>query len=142
MYYYLYKIYNLFDEIDDNEEEIKEEIIIDNNADEEYINENKKNVNFINTYDKFLIDSIAMDGQENRNEYHYMLKNQMLNIIDDIKKKENEEQDIKNKIKKKIFEDMANKFINGSKEKSNEKDNIDKSENNKLNKYYTNKKKK
>ena len=133
---------NLFDEIDDNEEEIKEEIIIDNNADEEYINENKKNVNFINTYDKFLIDSIAMDGQVNHNEYHYILKNQMFNIIDDIKKKENEKQENKNNIKKKIFEDMANKFINGNKEKKYKKDNIDKSENNNLNNYYSNKDKK
>ncbi len=120
---------NLFDEIDDNEEEIKEEIIIDNNLDEEYNNENKKNQNFINTYDKFFIDSVSMNDLENRNEYHYMLKNQMINIIDDIKKKENEEQKNKNDIKKKIFKDLANKFINESEENNKEKNSIKEKEN-------------
>ena len=100
----------LFDEIDD--EEIKEEIIIDNNIDEDNYKDNKKNENFINTYDKFLIDSVAIDGAENQNEYHHMLKNQMMNIINDIKKKENEEQENKNNIKKKIFKDMANMLMN------------------------------
>ena len=99
---------NLFDEIDDDEEEIKEEIVIDNNIEEENNNKNEK---FINTYDKFLIDSMA---NENNNEYHYILKNQMLNIIDDIKKKQNEEQENKNNIKKQIFKDMANLFINNN----------------------------
>ena len=114
---------NLFDEVDDNEEEIKEEIIIDNNNDEEKINDYKRNENFINTYDKFLIDSVALDGLEKRNEYHYLLKNQMINIIDDIKKKENEEQENKNSIKKKIFKDMANIFIHNN-DKKNKNDDI------------------
>ena len=96
----------LFDEID-GEEEIKEEIIIDNNDED-----NNKNENFINTYDKFLTESLANDGVEKHNEYHYMLKHQMMNIINDIKKKENEEKENKNNIKKKIFKDMENILIN------------------------------
>ena len=80
-------INNLFDEIDD-EEEIKEDIIIEN--DEDNNNNNKKqNEQYTTTYDKFLLESVAIDGIENRNEYHYILKNQMANIIDDIKKKQN-----------------------------------------------------
>ena len=114
----------LFDEIDDNEEEIKEEIIIDNNLNEEYNNENKREDNFINTYDKFLINSIAIDSPGNHNEYHYMLKNQMINIIDDIKKKENEEQENKNNIKKRIAKDLANKFINHNGQNNVDKNNI------------------
>ena len=106
---------NLFDEIDD-EEEIKEDIEIDNEPDEENNNENNKNPNFINTYDKFLLESVANNCGENRNEYHYLLKNQMINIIDDIKKKENEEQENKNNIKKKIFRDLENKFFNQNNE--------------------------
>ena len=66
----------LFDEIDD-EEEIKEDIVIEN--DEENDNEVKnKNDQILNTYDKFLIDSVAINGFENKNEYHYILKNQMV----------------------------------------------------------------
>ena len=94
---------NLFDEVDDNDEEIKEEIIIDNNIDEEKINENKKNENFVNTYDKFLIDSVVLDGQEKRNDYHYLLKNQMINIIDDIKKKKMKSKKIRILSKKKFL---------------------------------------
>ena len=114
---------NLFDEIDDDiEEEIKEDIIIDNNIDEDNINENIKNENFINTYDKFLIESMSNNGNCQSNQYHYMLKNQMINIIDDIKKKENEEKENKNNIKKKIFKDMTNLFINISDTKNNKED--------------------
>ena len=84
---------NLFDEIDD-EEEIKEDIVIEN--DDENDNKDKnKNEQILTTYDKFLIDSVTINGFENKNEYHYILKNQMANIIDDIKKKQNEEQQIK-----------------------------------------------
>ena len=100
---------NLFDEIDDDEEEIKEDIVIEN---DEENNENKAKENIINTYDKFLIESVAIDGRENRNEYHYILKNKMANIINDIKKKENEEQKNKNNIKKMIFQNMENIFFN------------------------------
>ena len=100
---------NLFDEVDD-EEEIKEDIVIEDNNDDNN-NEGNKNQNFINTYDKFLIESAAIDNGDNCNEYHYLLKNQMINIIDDIKKKENEEQENKNNIKKRIFKDMENLFI-------------------------------
>ena len=82
----------LYDEID-GEEEIKEEIII---------NEINKNENFINTYDKFLIDSNTNDLFEKQNEYHYMLKNQMMNILNDIKKKENKIKKIKIILKKNI----------------------------------------
>ncbi len=100
----------LFDEIDD-EEEIKEDIVIEN--DDENDNEVKnKNDQILNTYDKFLIDSVAINGFENKNEYHYILKNQMANIIDDIKKKQNEEQMNKNNIKKMIFQNMENIFFN------------------------------
>ena len=67
---------NLFDEIDD-EEEIKEEIVIEKDDD----NDKMKNEQILNTYDKFLIDSVAINGFENKNEYHYILKNQMANII-------------------------------------------------------------
>jgi len=103
-------INNLFDEIDD-EEEIKEDIIIEN--DEDNNNNNKKqNEQYTTTYDKFLLESVAIDGIENRNEYHYILKNQMANIIDDIKKKQNEEQENKNNIKKMIFQNMENIFFN------------------------------
>ena len=106
---------NLFDEIDD-EEEIKEDIIVENDEDND--NNNKKpNDQYITTYDKFLLDSMAIDGNQNKNEYHYILKNQMANIIDDIKKKKNEEQENKNNIKKMIFQNMENIFFN---KKSNE----------------------
>ena len=114
---------NLFDEIDDDiEEEIKEEIIIDNNVDEENNKENIKNENFINTYDKFLIESIPNNVKGENNQYHYMLKNQMINIIDDIKKKENEEQENKNNIKKKIFKDMSHLFMNNNDAQNNKED--------------------
>ena len=120
----------LFDEIDD--EEIKEEIIIDNNIDEDNYKDNKKNENFINTYDKFLIDSVAIDKAENQNEYHRILKNQMMNIINDIKKKENEEQENKNNIKKKIFKDMANMLMNKN-NYSEKEDNINQKTENSFN---------
>ena len=111
---------NLFDEIDDDiEEEIKEDIIID---DQENNNEKNKNENFINTYDKFLIESMANNGKDENNQYHYILKNQMINIIDDIKKKENKEQENKNNIKKKIFKDLANLLINNNDTHNNKED--------------------
>ena len=110
-------INNLFDEIVDDEEEIKEDIIIENDEDN---NNNKKQYDQITTtYDKFLLDSIAIDGKENKNEYHYILKNQMANIIDDIKKKQNEEQKNKNNIKKMIFQNMENIFFNKKDENKN-----------------------
>ena len=110
-------INNLFDEIVDDEEEIKEDIIIENDEDN---NNNKKQYDQITTtYDKFLLDSIAIDGVENKNEYHYILKNQMANIIDDIKKKQNEEQKNKNNIKKMIFQNMENIFFNKKDENKN-----------------------
>ena len=110
-------INNLFDEIVDDEEEIKEDIIIENDEDN---NNNKKQYDQITTtYDKFLLDSIAIDGKENKNEYHYILKNQMANIIDDIKKKQNEEQKNKNNIKKIIFQNMENIFFNQKDENKN-----------------------
>ena len=103
------EINNLFDEIYDDEEEIKEDIVIENDDE----NENKiQNEQILTTYDKFLLDSVAIDGFKNKNEYHYILKNQMANIIDDIKKKQNEEQKNKNKIKKEIFQNMENIFFN------------------------------
>ena len=108
---------NLFDEIDDDEEEIKEEIVIENDNDSEN-NNKKQNEQIQNTYDKFLIESVAMNGFENKNEYHYMLKNQMANIIDDIKKKQNEEQTNKNNIKKMIFQNMENIFFNKNTEEN------------------------
>ena len=111
---------NLFDEVDD-EEEIKEDIVIEDNNDDNN-NEGNKNKNFINTYDKFLIESEAIDNGNNCNEYHYLLKNQMINIIDDIKKKENEEQENKNNIKKRIFKDMENLFIKKYNNNNNEDD--------------------
>ena len=106
---------NLFDEVDDDEEEIKEDIVIENDDGPENDN-NKQNEQIQNTYDKFLIDSVAINGFENKNEYHYMLKNQMANIIDDIKKKKNEEQINKNNIKKMIFQNMENIFFNKNSE--------------------------
>ena len=110
-------INNLFDEIVDDEEEIKEDIIIENDEDN---NNNKKQYDqSTTTYDKFLLDSIAIDGKENKNEYHYILKNQMANIIDDIKKKQNEEQKNKNNIKKMIFQNMENIFFNKKDENKN-----------------------
>jgi hypothetical protein len=120
----------LFDEIDD-EEEIKEDIVIEN--DDENDNEVKnKNDQILNTYDKFLIDSVAINGFENKNEYHYILKNQMANIIDDIKKKQNEEQMNKNNIKKMIFQNMENIFFNKKDENKNiEEENKVSNDNNK-----------
>ena len=106
---------NLFDEVDDDEEEIKEDIVIENDDGPENDN-NKQNEQIQNTYDKFLIESVAMNGFENKNEYHYMLKNQMANIIDDIKKKQNEEQTNKNNIKKMIYQNMENIFFNKNSE--------------------------
>ena len=114
---------NLFDEID-GEEEIKEEITIVNNDED-----NNKNENFINTYDKFLADSLPNNMGEKQNEYHYMLKNQMMNIINGIKKKENEEKENKNNIKKKIFKDMENMLINKSNDSEKQKNNKFKNEN-------------
>ena len=123
-------INNLFDEIVDDEEEIKEDIIIENDEDN---NNNKKQYDQITTtYDKFLLDSIAIDGKENKNEYHYILKNQMANIIDDIKKKQNEEQKNKNNIKKMIFQNMENIFFNQKDENKNiEEENKVSNDNNK-----------
>ena len=123
-------INNLFDEIVDDEEEIKEDIIIENDEDN---NNNKKQYDQITTtYDKFLLDSIAIDGKENKNEYHYILKNQMANIIDDIKKKQNEEQKNKNNIKKMIFQNMENIFFNKKDENKNiEEENKVSNDNNK-----------
>ena len=105
------EIKDLFDEIDDDEEEIKEDIVIEN---DEIKDNNDKQINnqYTTTYDKFLIDSVAIDGIQNRNEYHYILKNQMVNIIDDIKKKQDEEQKNKNNIKKMIYQNMENIFFN------------------------------
>ena len=124
---------NLFDEIDD-EEEIKEDIVIEKDEDEE-INENKQKENILNTYDKFLIESVALDRKENKNEYHYILKNQMANIINDIKRKENEEQKNKNNIKKQIFQNMENIFFNKKDDNDNyNNNNIKKEENNNVNK--------
>ena len=111
---------NLFDEIDD-EEEIKEEIVIEKDDD----NDKMKNEQILNTYDKFLIDSVAINGFENKNEYHYILKNQMTNIIDDIKKKQNEEQINKNNIKKMIFQNVENIFFNKNKKEEENKVNND-----------------
>ena len=123
-------INNLFDEIVDDEEEIKEDIIIENDEDN---NNNKKQYDQITTtYDKFLLDSIAIDGKENKNEYHYILKNKMANIIDDIKKKQNEEQKNKNNIKKMIFQNMENIFFNKKDENKNiEEENKVSNDNNK-----------
>ena len=123
-------INNLFDEIVDDEEEIKEDIIIENDEDN---NNNKKQYDQITTtYDKFLLDSMAIDGKENKNEYHYILKNQMANIIDDIKKKQNEEQKNKNNIKKMIFQNMENIFFNKKDENKNiEEENKVSNDNNK-----------
>ena len=123
-------INNLFDEIVDDEEEIKEDIIIENDEDN---NNNKKQYDQITTtYDKFLLDSIAIDGKENKNEYHHILKNQMANIIDDIKKKQNEEQKNKNNIKKMIFQNMENIFFNKKDENKNiEEENKVSNDNNK-----------
>ena len=101
---------DLFDEIiDDEEEEIKEDIVIENDDDNKNQRQNEK---ILTTYDKFLLDSVAIDGLDNKNEYHYILKNQMANIIGDIKKKQNEEQRNKNNIKKMIFQNMENIFFN------------------------------
>ena len=123
--------YKLFDEIDD-EEEIKEDIVIEN--DDENDNEVKnKNEQILNTYDKFLIDSVAINGFENKNEYHYILKNQMANIIDDIKKKQNEEQMNKNNIKKMIFQNMENIFFKNDKINEEKKVNNDDNINNNIN---------
>ena len=115
------EIKDLFDEIDDDEEEIKEDIVIEN---DEIKDNNDKQINnqYTTTYDKFLIDSVAIDGIQNRNEYHYILKNQMVNIIDDIKKKQDEEQKNKNNIKKMIYQNMENIFFNKNMdEKKNKK---------------------
>ena len=121
----------LFDEIDD-EEEIKEDIVIEN--DDENDNEVKnKNDQILNTYDKFLIDSVAINGFENKNEYHYILKNQMANIIDDIRKKQNEEQMNKNNIKKMIFQNMENIFFKNDKINEEKKVNNDDNINNNIN---------
>ena len=100
---------DLFDEIIDDEEEIKEDIVIENDDDNKNQRQNEK---ILTTYDKFLLDSVAIDGLDNKNEYHYILKNQMANIIGDIKKKQNEEQRNKNNIKKMIFQNMENIFFN------------------------------
>ena len=75
---------DLFDEIDD-EEEIKEDIVIEND-DIKDNNDKQLNNQYTTTYDKFLIDSVAVDGIQNKNEYHYILKNQMANIIVILKK--------------------------------------------------------
>ena len=121
----------LFDEIDD-EEEIKEDIVIEN--DDANDNEVKdKNDQILNTYDKFLIDSVAINGFENKNEYHYILKNQMANIIDDIRKKQNEEQMNKNNIKKMIFQNMENIFFKNDKINEEKKVNNDDNINNNIN---------
>ena len=92
------------------EEDIKEEIEADYNdfeTDENVL----KNVEC--TYDKFLLESCAFDGKK-QNEYHNLLKNQMKNIISDIKEKNQENHLNQINAKKKIFKDFEN-ILNGNK---------------------------
>ena len=82
------------------EEDIKEEIEADYNdfeTDENVL----KNVEC--TYDKFLLESCAFDGKK-QNEYHNLLKNQMKNIISDIKEKNQENHLNQINAKKKNFQ--------------------------------------
>ena len=80
----------------DIEEEIKEEIIIDNNDED---NDNKIQC----TYDKFLLESVAFEGKQKRNETQNLLKANMKNIISEIKEKKYENQKSKNSMKKELF---------------------------------------
>ncbi len=78
------------------EEEIKEEIIVDNNDEDK---DNKIQC----TYDKFLLESVAFEGKPKRNETQNLLKDNMKNIISEIKEKKYENQKSKNSMKKELF---------------------------------------
>ena len=82
------------------EDEIKEEIEVydDFETDENVL----KNIE--TTYDKFLLESCAFDGKQN--EYHNLLKNQMKNIIYEIKEKKQENHKNQINTKKKFFFDF------------------------------------
>ena len=98
------------DSKDNDYEDIKEEIVVDMDDDDETKKKNPIN-DVTNTYDKFLLESVAIDGKAN--EYHYVLKNQMKNIIDDIKEKQNQEIQNRNSMKKQILNDFT-KLLNNN----------------------------
>ena len=100
------------------EDEIKEEIEVydDFETDENVL----KNIE--TTYDKFLLESCAFDGKQN--EYHNLLKNQMKNIIYEIKEKKQENHKNQINTKKKLFVDFEN-ILNGKNENNNNNFNCD-----------------
>ena len=100
------------------EDEIKEEIEVydDFETDENVL----KNIE--TTYDKFLLESCAFDGKQN--EYHNLLKNQMKNIIYEIKEKKQENHKNQINTKKKLFVDFEN-ILNGKNDNKNDNFNCD-----------------
>ena len=84
------------------EEEIKEDI--DN------INEDKEDNTKI-TYDKFLLESINFEGKKKRNDTQNLLKENIKNIVSEIKEKKNEIQKQKNWIKKELTSNLINNDI-------------------------------
>ena len=115
--------------IDFQEEDIKEEIEVDYNdfeTDENVL----KNIEC--TYDKFLLESCAFDGKK-QNEYHNLLKNQMKNIISDIKEKNQIYHKNQINTKKKIFVDFEN-ILNGNKTLEDNKNNNNNNYNFEINK--------
>ena len=84
------------------EEEIKEDI--------ENINEDKEDNTKI-TYDKFLLESINFEEKKKRNDTQNLLKENIKNIISEIKEKKNEIQKQKNWIKKELTSNLINNDI-------------------------------
>ena len=94
----------------ENEDEIKEEIDYNYND-----FENDENIlkNIESTYDKFLLESCVIEGKK-QNEYHNLLKNQMKNIINNIKEKNIFDIEF-NTQNKKINRIIENSYINENK---------------------------
>lgn len=85
-----------------DDEEIKEEIEVYNDFEE-------PNNKMLETYDKFLLESVAFEGK-NKNQFHSQLKNQMKNIIYDIKEKKAETLKNKNSKKLEILKNLSSKL--------------------------------
>ena len=91
----------LNDGSEDIEEEIKEEIEVETDT----------NPQLQCTYDKFLLESVALNNKP-QNQCQNILKNQMKEIITDIKQEKIETLKNKNSLKRQILKDLNDKFSN------------------------------
>ena len=91
----------LNDGSEDIEEEIKEEIEVETDT----------NPQLQCTYDKFLLESVALNNKP-QNQCQNILKKQMKEIITDIKQEKIETLKNKNSLKRQILKDLNDKFSN------------------------------